>query len=111
VHVHDLALVRSGDKGDISNVVVLAKDADAYEHLCQGLHAEAVKQYMGELVTGRVAVYRLPKLHALQVVMHGALGGGATRTLRFDETGKSMCAILSRMELHLDPADPPPPPV
>jgi hypothetical protein len=41
----------------------------------------------------------LPKLHALNVVMRGALGGGATRTLRFDATGKSMCSILSWMDI------------
>ncbi|HEY8638390.1 MAG TPA: hypothetical protein VIL64_04050 [Solirubrobacteraceae bacterium] len=99
MRVHDLAYVRSGDKGDISNVVVLAKDDDAYRHLERTLLPEAISAYMGGLVTGMVAVYKLPKLNALQVVMHGALGGGATRTLRFDETGKSMCAILSRMKL------------
>ena len=60
---------------------------------------EAVGSYMSGLVTGPVAVYALPKLEAFQVVMHGALGGGATRTLRVDGTGKSMSTILSRMPI------------
>ena len=99
MRLHDLAFVRSGDKGDISNVAVLARDDDAYRALERALLPEAITEHMGPLVTGPVAVYRLPKLRAFNVVMHGALGGGATRTLRFDETGKSMGAILSRMEI------------
>lgn len=99
MHVHDLAHVRSGDKGDISNVVVLAQDTEAYAALEAALQPEAIGDYMGDLVQGPVAVYPLPKLLAFQVVLHGALGGGATRTLRFDGTGKSMCTILSRMPL------------
>ncbi|UJA21670.1 hypothetical protein HJD18_16565 [Thermoleophilia bacterium SCSIO 60948] len=99
MRLHDLAFVRSGDKGDISNVAVLARDEESYRQLERLLLPEAIKSYMGPLVTGPVAVYRLPRLQALNVVMHGALGGGATTTLRFDETGKSMGAVLSRMEL------------
>lgn len=99
MRVHDLAHVRSGDKGDISNVVVLARDEHAFRHLEQTLLPEAVKSYMGPLVTGQVAVHKLPKLQAFNVVMHGALGGGATCTLRWDGTGKSMCAVLSRMRV------------
>jgi hypothetical protein len=99
MQVDDLAFVRSGDKGDTSNVVVLARDAPAYAILQRELLPEAVKAYMGGLVTGDVEVYALPRVQAIQIVMHGALGGGATRTLRFDTTGKSMCAVLSRMEL------------
>ena len=105
MRVHDLANVRSGDKGDISNVAVIARDEEAYRHLEKTLLPEAVKDYMGSLVQEQVAIYPLPNLHAFQVVMHGALGGGATRTLRFDETGKSMCAVLSRMELPDAPPD------
>jgi len=99
VRIDDLAFVRSGDKGDVSNVVILARDADAYSKLEAGLIPEAIKDYMGGLVTGPVALYKLPNMQAFQVVLHGALGGGATRTLRFDATGKAMCSVLSRMPL------------
>ena len=95
--VHDLAFVRSGDKGDVSNVVVLARDGDCYAALDRGLGAERISDYLAGLVSGSVRVHRLPRLQAFNVVLGEALGGGATRTLRFDETGKSMCAILSRM--------------
>jgi hypothetical protein len=99
MRIDDLAFVRSGDKGDVSNVVVLARDAAAYAQLEAGLLPEAIREYMGDNVRGHVAVHALPRLRAFNVVMHGALGGGATRTLRFDATGKSMCAVLSRMPL------------
>jgi hypothetical protein len=99
MRVHDLSYVRSGDKGDISNIVVLARDADAYARLARGLVPESIAAHMGSLVHGPITVYPMPNLQAFQIVMHGALGGGATRTLRFDATGKSMCTILSRMDL------------
>jgi hypothetical protein len=99
MRIDDLAFVRSGDKGDVSNVVVLARDERAYELLDRGLLPEAIRDYMGDNVLGPVAVYRLPKLRAFNVVMQQALGGGATNTLRWDSTGKSMCAVLSRMPL------------
>ena len=99
MRVHDLAFVRSGDKGDISNVAVLARDEHAYQTLEASLLPEAIKEFMGQNVKGHVAVHKLPKLLAFNVVMHGALGGGATNTLRFDATGKSMCALLSRMDI------------
>ncbi|CAN5629319.1 hypothetical protein BH09ACT7_BH09ACT7_40900 [soil metagenome] len=97
--IDDLAFVRSGDKGDISNVVVLARDAQAFATLGRALQPAAISTYMNGLVTGAVTVYTLPRLRAFNIVLRGALGGGATSTLRFDETGKSMCAILSRMPL------------
>jgi hypothetical protein len=105
--VHDLAFVRSGDKGDISNVAVLARDEHAYAVLDEELRPESILRFLAGLVTGPVEVYRLPRLRAFNVVLRGALGGGATTTLRFDETGKSMCAILSRMPVS-DPSVPSP---
>lgn len=99
MHVHDLAFVRSGDKGDVSNVAVMAKDAEAYAQLERALLPERIQQYFGDVVQGPIVVYALPNLEAFQIVMHGALGGGATRTLRFDGTGKSVCAVLSRMRI------------
>ena len=80
--IDELAFVRSGDKGDISNVVVLARDAEAFAALQRGLRPEAITSFMKGLVTGTVTIYTLPRLHAFNIVMRGALGGGATATRR-----------------------------
>jgi hypothetical protein len=97
--INDIAFTRSGDKGDVSNVGIMAKGADEFELLRKWVTPERVKDFFGALVTGRVDVYELPEIECLQVVMHGALGGGATQTLRFDETGKSMAALMSRLPI------------
>lgn len=102
--LHDLSFVRSGDKGDIANVVVLARSEEAYDTIEQHLVPDKIAEHMGELVTGPINVYSLPKIQAFQVVLEGALGGGATRSLRMDGTGKTICTILSRMSVAPDSA-------
>lgn len=100
--LHDLAFFRSGDKGDIANVVVMARDAQSYDVIERHLCESAIADHMGELVTGPIEVHSLPKIQTFQVVLHGSLGGGATRSLRIDGTGKTMCTILSRMPIPTD---------
>lgn len=95
----DLAYARSGDKGDVSNIGVLAFDQDAYALLRRALTPQRIKAHFGEMVRGPIEVYEMPNIEALQIVLHGALGGGATRTLRFDQTGKAMATALLRMNI------------
>jgi hypothetical protein len=95
----ELASARAGDKGDVSNVAVVARDQAAWEHLRRHLTADRVAAHFGDWVTGPVEVHPLPRLLAFNVVMRGALGGGATRTLRMDNLGKAMGAALLRLEL------------
>ena len=95
----DLAYVRSGDKGDISNIGILAFNIRNYEILKEQVTPEKVKNHYKDLVKGKVVVYEMDNLNALQVVMHNALGGGATKTLRWDETGKSICLGILSMEI------------
>lgn len=97
--LHDLAFTRSGDKGDVSNIGIMAKGPEEYAAIRAAVTPAAVKAFFGDLVTGDVHVYELPLIESLQVVMFGALGGGATQTLRFDETGKSMAALMSRFPI------------
>jgi hypothetical protein len=98
----DLAFTRSGDKGNVSNVGIMAFGANEYRRLCKHVTAERVAEFFAGIVTGPVEVFELPNIESLQVVMHGALGGGATCTLRFDETGKSMAALMSRLPIPED---------
>lgn len=97
--VFELASGRSGDKGDIANVAILARDAAAYAILVAELTPERVRDALGDLITGRVERFELENLHALNFVLYGALDGGATRSLRFDTLGKSLadrvlCIVL-----------------
>ena len=98
VQLKDIAYGRSGDKGDISNIGLIAKDSAAYEIIKRTVTPESVKAFFGpNMVKGKVEVYPLDNLESLQIVCHEALGGGATKTLRMDVTGKAMCTALLRM--------------
>ena len=97
--LHDIAYVRSGDKGDICTIGVIARSEAAYQDVLRSVTPERVKALFGDWVTGEVTVYRLDNLHALSVVMRGALGGGASRTLRFDVTGKALGTALLRLPI------------
>lgn len=95
----DLAYARSGDKGDVSNIGVIAKSPEAYEVLRTALTPERVREHFGGWVTGDVSVYPMPNIHSFNVLCRGALGGGATRTVRWDQTGKAMATALLRMRM------------
>ena len=101
VPLSQIAHTRCGDKGDISNVGVIAWEADYYSILVRELTAERVKQFFGPLVNGRVERYELPNLHALNFLMYEALGGGGTVSLRIDAQGKTLGAALLRMEIEV----------
>ena len=107
----DLAYTRSGDKGDISNVGINAFNKENYEILKKQVTPEKVKKLFGDLVKGEVKIYPMDNINSLEVVMYKALGGGATTTLRWDETGKSMCLGMHYLEIDLPmgfkPAPPP----
>ncbi len=97
--LRELAYARSGDKGDVCNIGLLAFDEKAYELIRREVTPERIKAHFGDMVKGAVEIYPLPKVHALEIVLRNALGGGATRTLLFDQTGKSMSTALLRMEI------------
>jgi hypothetical protein len=97
VQLRDLCGARSGDKGDISDLSLFADDEAAYAALLSEVTAERVKAHFGELVEGDVERYEARNVLALKFVMHGALGGGAPRSLRSDNLGKTHGATLLRM--------------
>ena len=99
MQVKDIAYARSGDKGDVVNVGVLALDDAAYERLVQALTPDRLKRHFGDWVRGEVDVYPMPNIKGFNILLHSALGGGATKTLRYDVTGKAFSTALLRMEL------------
>lgn len=96
--LRDICYVRSGDKGDICTAGLIAKKPEYYETLLRSVTPEVVKRLCGDWVEGRVDCYPMSNIQALVVVMHDALGGGATSTLRLDQTGKAFGNALLRLE-------------
>ena len=97
--LHTIAHSRTGDKGNISNLSLIAYDPSDYDLLKEKVTAQAVKAHFAGMVHGEVIRYELPKLGALNFVMHDALAGGVTRTLSMDMHGKGLCAFLLEMEV------------
>jgi hypothetical protein len=102
VQLARIAHARSGDKGDISNIGIIAYKPEHYPILVREVTADRVKAHFKELVKGKVDRYELPNLNALNFVMHEALDGGGTISLRTDAQGKTLGAALLRMEIEVD---------
>ncbi|MCU1685860.1 MAG: hypothetical protein JWQ81_6599 [Amycolatopsis sp.] len=99
MRLHELAHSRTGDKGTISDISVVAYQPGDYEFLRQHVTAGRVREHFADIVHGHVERYELPQLSALKFVLHDALGGGVTRTLNLDIHGKSLGSSLLEMEL------------
>lgn len=97
--LRDIAHTRAGDKGDTSNISVIAFDAKDYALLERQVTAEKVKAFYADIVKGKVTRYTVPILGALNFVMEGALGGGVTRSLCMDAHGKSLSSALLNFPL------------
>jgi hypothetical protein len=95
--LYDLAYGRSGDKGNIANISVIARSPEAYQDLKAKLTAARVKAHLGDLVLGEVVRYELDNIEALNFVCYDALDGGGTRSLRIDPLGKSLAGALLYM--------------
>ena len=102
VRLRDVAYARSGDKGDVVNIGVMAKTPDDYRLLKRHLTPERVKSHFANIVKGDVVRYELDNLQSLEFVMRNALGGGATRTLMMDQTGKAYGPNMLRLVLEVE---------
>ena len=102
IQVRKIAHARSGDKGDVANVGVIAYKPEYYPILVREVTAERVKAHFGEFVKGKVERFELPNLGALNFMMHEALDGGGTISLRADAQGKTMGAALLSMEIEVE---------
>jgi hypothetical protein len=95
--LYELAYGRAGDKGNIANVSVIARSPEAYTVIKAKITAERVKRHLGALVQGTVERFELDNVEALNFVLHDALDGGATRSLRLDGLGKSLAGATLYM--------------
>ena len=99
VRLLDIAHARSGDKGDTANVGVIALRPEWYDILARHLTLERVREHFRDVITGPVERYELPNLRALNFLLHGALDGGGTLSLKTDAQGKVFSTALLRMTL------------
>lgn len=104
VRLVDIAHARSGDKGDTANVGVIALQPAWYPVLVRELTVDRVARHFTGMIRGGVQRYELPNLNALNFLLHGALDGGGTLSLKTDAQGKVYSTALLRMVLDL-PAD------
>jgi len=105
VQLVDLAHARSGDKGDTANVGLIALKPEWYDVLSEHVTLERVADHFRGMIDGDVERYELPNLNALNFLLHGALDGGGTLSLKTDAQGKVYSTALLRMMIDVPDAD------
>ena len=105
VRLLDLAHARSGDKGDTANVGVIALKPEWYPLLTRELTVDRVASHFRGVITGGVQRFELPNLKAINFLLHGALDGGGTLSLKTDAQGKVFSTAMLRMVLDIPDAE------
>lgn len=108
IPLYAMAHARSGDKGDGSNVGVIAYDPEGFALLVKQLTPERVKKHFGNIVLGHVERFELPNLMALNFLLHDSLGGSGSASIKTDAQGKTHAMALLRIEIEV-PSDYAPP--
>jgi hypothetical protein len=101
VRLVDLAHARSGDKGDTANIGLIALRLEHYPVLVKQVTAARVARHFKGMLKGPVERFELPNLRALNFLLHGALDGGGTISLKTDAQGKVFSTALLRMEIEV----------
>ena len=101
VKLIEIAHGRSGDKGNGSNVGIIARHEKIYPFLKEVLTEERVKEHMKHICKGKVERYEMENIGALNFVLNESLGGGGTVSLKLDAQGKTHASSLLRMELEV----------
>jgi hypothetical protein len=99
VQLRQIAHARTGDKGSACNISVIAYRAEDYPLLEMQVTAERVREHFRGIVKGEVVRYTLPRIGALNFVLHEALAGGVTRSLALDAHGKSLSSAMLSLEI------------
>lgn len=102
IRLIDIAHARSGDKGDTANVGVIARKKEYYPLLDKYLTIDRVQKHFQGIALGKVERFDLPNLWALNFLLHHALGGGGTKSLKNDAQGKTLSSAMLRMELDIE---------
>ena len=97
--LRDIALARSGDKGNRATLSVIALEPADYPYIERLLTVQRVQAQYAGIALGRIERWALPHLAAVHFVMHDALGGGVTRSLALDAHGKSLSSLILALSL------------
>jgi hypothetical protein len=102
--LRSIAVARSGDKADISHMALIARSVDFYPFLRRVITPESVRHYLAHLVKGKVERYDVPGIYAINFMLHEALDGGGTASLRSDSLGKAFAEIMLDYEVKIPQA-------
>ncbi len=105
IQLVDIAHARSGDKGDTANVGLIALKPEWYDLLVREVTRDLVVQHFKGVITGNVERFELPNLMALNFLLHGALDGGGTLSLKTDAQGKVFSTAMLRMKIEVPDAE------
>ena len=97
--LHEIAHSRAGDKGNISTISVIAYRDQDYERLCEKVTRERVNKHFEPIGITKVERFEMPKIHAINFVLHGTLNGGVLRSLAIDTHGKSLSGFMLELEI------------
>ena len=100
-YLRELAHTRAGDKGDTNNIGVIAYEPHYYPIILRWVTPERVRAHFRGIVKGPITRYELPRVHAVNLVLENALGGGVTRSLSIDPHGKSYSALILTMPVEV----------
>ena len=101
VQLLEIAHARSGDKGDVTNIGLIARQPELYDVLVREVTAQRVRQHFAGICHGKVERFELPNLCALNFLLHESLDGGGTVSLRTDAQGKTYSTALLRMQIDI----------
>lgn len=105
IQLVDIAHARSGDKGDTANVGLIALKPEWYDLLVREVTRDRVIRHFTGVITGDVERFELPNLKALNFLLHGALDGGGTLSLKTDAQGKVFSTAMLRMKIDVSDAE------
>jgi hypothetical protein len=97
--LREIAHSRSGEKGNHSNVSVIAYDLADYPLLLEQVTVAAVKKLYGPITRGSITRHEVPAIGALNFVLEDVLEGGRSRTLAFEESGKALSSLMLTMPM------------
>lgn len=105
IRLVDIAHARSGDKGDTANVGLIALKPEWYDLIVREVTRDRVARHFEGVITGGVERFELPNLKALNFLLHGALDGGGTLSLKTDAQGKVFSTAMLRMTIDVPDAE------